>query len=57
MFNIYQTILINFGNTIYSGNASHEAAQAAEASGFESHILCDGSLVGVYSPISGWKFY
>ena len=53
---IYQTILTNFGTTVYTGQASHEAAQAAENSGFECQILLDGSLVGMFSPISGWKF-
>jgi len=54
---IYQTILTNFGTTLYTGQASHEAAQAAENSGFECTILLDGSFVGSYSPISGWKFF
>jgi hypothetical protein len=57
MFNIYQTIMTNFGTTVYTGQASHEAAQAAEKSGFECTILRDGSFVGSYSPISGWKFF
>jgi hypothetical protein len=54
---VFQTILMNFGTTVYTGQASHEAAQAAEKSGFECQILHDGCLVGVYSPIGGWKFY
>jgi len=56
MPNIFQTILTNFGTAVYDGLASHEAAQAAEKSGFECHILNNGSVVGMYSPISGWKF-
>jgi len=49
--------MTNFGTTVYTGQASHEAAQAAEKSGFECTILLDGSFVGSYSPISGWKFF
>lgn len=57
MPNLYQTILTNFGTTVYTGQASHEAAQVAEKSGFECQILCDGGLVGTYSPINGWRFF
>lgn len=53
--NIYQTIMTNFGITKYSGDDLQEAIKVAEKVGFECHILLDGSLIGEYSPISGWR--
>jgi hypothetical protein len=52
---IYQTIMTNFTNTKYSGNSLEEAIKVAENVGFECHVLLDGSLIGEYSPISGWR--
>lgn len=57
MPNIYQTVLINFGDTIYLGDSVVEAKEKAVRAGFESQILLDGALVASWSPISGWKHY
>lgn len=52
---IYQTVLINFGNTIYSGDSLEEAKAAAINAGFESVVTFDGAIVCWYSPIGGWR--
>lgn len=50
---LYQTVLTNFGNTVYIGESQEDAITAAINSGFESVVMLDGKLVSSYSPISG----
>jgi hypothetical protein len=57
MTEIFQTILTNFGTTLYTGESVDVAQVNAETSGFECTVLRDGSLIFSYSPISGWKAY
>jgi len=54
-FEIYQTILVNFGYDVYTGDTKDLAFDAAKRSGFECSILLDGKLIAWYSPISGFK--
>jgi len=57
MPNIYQSVLVNFGNSVYLGYSLHDAMEAVKKAGVEASVLLDGALVAWFSPISGWKFY
>lgn len=57
MPNIYQSVLVNFGNSVYLGDSLHDAMEAVKKAGFEAAVQLDGALVAWFSPITGWKFY
>jgi len=54
---LYQAILVNFGNDIYLGKSLHDAMDAVKKAGFEAIVLLNGALIASFSPISGWKYY